>query len=244
MEYKYPAKVLISGGKPSGGVASFAESLRHGFSDLGLRRKWRRTPAFFSQPGSCATRGTEDPEPGGGVRRAGCAPRALRGARLSLRRVPWLAQSAGHFCPRTAWQMPAEARNWWLSPITLRCSSGPSLACALTRPFAIPCFRPFLSRFRRPAQTATRLPMWAACTVQRMLTGCCPRCGICWTRRRDCTPGLPATGRCARASRSWPMETTHRVSWNALPGPGARTVAADARLSVRQPHRAVWNCLP
>jgi len=51
MEYKYPAKVLISGGKPSGGVASFAESLRHGFSDLGLRTEVAENASILRRPG-------------------------------------------------------------------------------------------------------------------------------------------------------------------------------------------------
>jgi glycosyltransferase involved in cell wall biosynthesis len=36
MRDSYPSKVLIAGGKPAGGVASFAEALRCGFTELGL----------------------------------------------------------------------------------------------------------------------------------------------------------------------------------------------------------------
>jgi glycosyltransferase involved in cell wall biosynthesis len=36
MKPTFPSKVLIAGGKPAGGVASFAEALRCGFTELGL----------------------------------------------------------------------------------------------------------------------------------------------------------------------------------------------------------------
>lgn len=36
MRHDYPSSVLIAGGKPAGGVASFAEGLRCGFTELGI----------------------------------------------------------------------------------------------------------------------------------------------------------------------------------------------------------------
>jgi glycosyltransferase involved in cell wall biosynthesis len=51
MGQEYPSKVLISGGNPAGGVASFAEALRCGFAELGLPAEVAAPPDILPRHG-------------------------------------------------------------------------------------------------------------------------------------------------------------------------------------------------
>lgn len=50
MNVASPAKVLISDGKPAGGIASFAEALRRGFKELGLLAEVAAPMSILRQP--------------------------------------------------------------------------------------------------------------------------------------------------------------------------------------------------
>jgi glycosyltransferase involved in cell wall biosynthesis len=51
MKDNYPSKILISGGKPAGGVTSFAEALRCGFTELGLAVEIDPAAGVLRRPG-------------------------------------------------------------------------------------------------------------------------------------------------------------------------------------------------
>ena len=92
MSITSPKKVLIAGGKPAGGVASFAEALRCGFTELGIPGRggcaleypaalWRVTRSS----------GFEDTEHLSGLCRAVFQTRLVHSAWLSLCCAPGLA---------------------------------------------------------------------------------------------------------------------------------------------------------